>query len=102
MYYAANIVIYVKFDDGNQDQYPVWENITLIEADTDGEAFDKAEAIGKESDGDDFIWENRPAVWQYVGIRKLLEVHIDDSKKGFARDGIEITYSQILLKDLEI
>jgi len=92
--YVANIVLYVKYSDGNQNNYPIWENIVLIETSSEEEAFEKAEKIGKESNGDCFFWEDREAVWEYAGIRKLLEVdNINDLKNG-----VEITFSQMLLE----
>lgn len=97
-WYAASIVSYVKFKDGNQDEYPIWENVVLIKASSDEDAFEKAKCIGKESDGDAFIWEDRPAVWQYAGIRKILSVDTNNEDASIG-DGLEITYSQMLLKN---
>jgi hypothetical protein len=64
-WYAAHLILYVKLIDHPQRKYTVWENIVLLKAATDEEAFAKAEARGKEEEGDDggtFRWGgSRPA-----------------------------------------
>jgi len=95
-WYAASIVVCVKFMDGEQDSYPLWENVVLIEASSENEAFRKAELIGKESDGDEFYWEDRSAVWEFSGIRKLLSIDTGE-EDGSIIDGTEVTFSQMLL-----
>ena len=52
-WYAAHLVLYVKYKEHSQDHFPFWENIVLIQADTDDEAFAKAERRGREDEGDD-------------------------------------------------
>ena len=98
-WYAASIIVYVKFDDENQNKYPVWENVILVSGDSDDEALDKASDIGKESDGDDFEWEGRPATWKFAGVRKLMSVDFQGGSK--VNDGMEVTFSQMLLKTKE-
>ena len=49
-WYAASIIMLVKFKDGNQDKYPVWENVILIKASSDDEAIKKAEKEGREKE----------------------------------------------------
>jgi hypothetical protein len=74
-WYGAHIISYVKFTDGQpQVRYPLWENIVLINAESDDAAFVEAERIGKlEYDSDDGLeWSGRPAVWVYGGIRRLV------------------------------
>lgn len=75
-WYAAHIVTYIKFLDGKQDTYPIWENVVLIEANSDDIAFREAERIGKEAYEApvvDVLSEGRPATWIFAGIRKIIE-----------------------------
>jgi hypothetical protein len=63
-WYAAHIVMAVKFKRGEQNRFPVWENIVLISAESEEEAFAKAEERGRCEEGDDggtFTWGDRPA-----------------------------------------
>jgi len=90
--------MYVEFKDKLQEKYPIWENIVLIEANSEEEALRKAEERGHLDEGDDsgsFSWEKRPAMWVYGGIRKLLSC-ADFEKRP--TDGTEITYSQMEVK----
>jgi hypothetical protein len=88
--------MYVRFKDGVQDHYPVWENILLVEAPDDDTAHAHAVARAKEDEGDykdSFTWQDRPATWVYAGIRKLITVsHLNpDDQLG---SGDELTYSE--------
>jgi hypothetical protein len=111
-WYAAHIISYVKFKDGVQDKFPLWENVVLIEADSEDVAFIEAEHIGKSEYDDsedpdengDMTWDGRPAFWVYAGVRKLTVCHttssiaaedgIDESVPGFTPGhGTEVSYS---------
>ena len=94
-WYAAHAIMYVKFKDGNQDKYPFWENIILIEAVSSDEAFEKAEARARLDEGDSsnsFTWEGRPATWVFAGLRKLISC-VDSEERP--SHGTELTYSQM-------
>ena len=94
-WFAAHIVLYVERKQQPQDRFPVWENIVLIEAATEDEAFDKAEAIGRRSEGDDdgsFRWEGESARWVFAGVRKLTACETDERRPD---DGTELTYLQM-------
>lgn len=94
-WYAAHAIMYVRFKDGVQDKYPFWENIFLIKADSDEEAFSKAEQRAKEDEGDSygsFTWEERAASWCFAGIRKL--VYCTESPE-MPNDGTEVTYLEM-------
>jgi hypothetical protein len=88
--------MYVKFKDGNQDSYPVWENVILVEAPTPEEAEEKAIRRAKDVEGDSsdsFAWNQRPATWVFTGLRKLISVsHPDSDEKEL--DGAEVTFSE--------
>lgn len=100
-WYAAHTIIYTKFKDGNQDRYPVYENIILIEAKTVEEAFEKAAKEGKDQEGDSqgsLTWDDRPATHVFAGIRKLISC-VD--KENRPNDGTEVTYSQLEVESEE-
>lgn len=100
-WFAAHVIMSVRFKDGRQDKYPVWENIILIEAPTDKEAWCKAEARAKEDEGDSrgtFTWDGRAATWVFAGIRKLI---ICDQLGAPPESGLEITYSELELRTPE-
>ena len=94
-WYAAHVVLYVEMKQQPQDRFPVWENVVLIEAATEDEAFDKAEVVGRGDEGDDdgsFRWEGEPARWVFAGVRKLTTCENEESRPG---DGTELTYIQM-------
>lgn len=96
-WYAAHNIMYVRFKDKRQDKYPIWENIILIEAESEEQAIKKATKIGREAEGDSsdtFYWEDRPAIWVFAGVRKLIECQSNSERPN---DGTEITYSEMLL-----
>jgi hypothetical protein len=97
-WFAAHIIMYVEFKTGRQTTYPVWENIVLIHAAGEDEAFAKAEKKGRETEGDDggtFRWDNIPARWVFGGVRKLT---LCEDPEGRPRDGTEITYLQLRVR----
>lgn len=94
-WYAAHAIMYVKFKDRQQDKYPMWENILLIEAQSDQDAMTKAIARAKEDEGDSegtFTWEGRPATWCLGGIRKLVTCEFHATEPA---DGTEVTYLEL-------
>src|SRR5947209_17169270 len=100
-WYAAHVVLYVKYKKGPQSKFPVWENVFLIEAATDEEAFAKAEARAREDEGDcdgSFRWGGRPATWVFAGIRKLVSCDDPDERPGH---GSEVTYTEMQLDSEE-
>ena len=63
-WFAASIIMFVEFKDGQQNTFPVWEDIVLIFASSSDEAMQKAKALGISREGDSqgtFTWESRPA-----------------------------------------
>jgi hypothetical protein len=100
-WYAAHAIMSVKFTDGNQDKYPIWENIILIKADSDAEALEKAKKRAKQDESSsipDFTWKGRSASWVFAGIRKLIACVDSESRP---KDGTEITYSEMELDTAE-
>ena len=104
--YAAHLILAVRFRDGRQDRFPCYENVVLLEAETDDEAMTMAEEYGKEDArdlDDDFRWGDRPAYWEFVGVRKLIECR--EAEPGFPDDPVlsrtELTYSRMELASEE-
>lgn len=100
-WYSAHIVMFVEFLQSAQDRFPVWENVVLIEAVTEEEAFEKAESYGRSEEGDDsgsFRWGKQPARWIFAGVRKLTECQCDADRPG---DGTELTYIEMELDSRE-
>jgi hypothetical protein len=94
-WYAAHLVLYVKLKDRSQQRFPVWENIILIKADSEDEAFAKAERRGREEEGDDggtFRWCGQPARWVFAGVRKVTVCQDPEKRPG---DGTEITFTEM-------
>jgi hypothetical protein len=96
-WFAAHVAMYVELEARSQRTYPAWENIVLVEADSEDEAFAKAERKGRESAGDDggtFTWGGIPAKWVFGGVRKLTRCEDEHERPG---DGTEVTYVQLQL-----
>jgi hypothetical protein len=95
-WYTAHAIMYVKFKDKNQDRYPIWENIILIEAASDDEAWEKAEIRAKEDEDEsgEMVWDKHPSSFLFAGIRKLV-LCVDPGDNP--TDGTEISYSEMEL-----
>ena len=99
--YAAHIIMAVRYREPPQDAIPFYENVVLIDAGSDDEAWDKAEELGREDATDDdpsFTWGDRPARWEFVGVRKLITCQprgLDDA----IGPGTELTYSQMSVQN---
>ncbi len=94
-WYAANSIMYTEFKDGNQDYYPIYENIILIQAQNEKEAYTKAKERAKKDEGDSsgtYLYDDRPANIVYAGIRKITKCDDSDSPPA---NGTEITYSEL-------
>jgi len=99
-HFAAHIVMAVRYRDGVQDSFPCYENVVLVCADTSDDALEQASQIGREEakiEGDDFSWDGRPARWEFVGVRKLIECRTPGSVENSVSHGTELTYSQVTL-----
>jgi hypothetical protein len=100
-WYAASVVILFEYEDGDQNDFPVWENIYLIEAADDQTAMDKAVQYGKKDEGNDngsLMVNGRKARRVFKGIRKLVSVVNLNANDDVPSDGAEITFSDFLLK----
>ena len=54
-----------------------------------------------ETGEEDFRWGGRPAYWEFVGVRKLIECRTPGSMDDHLRNGTELTYSQLVLSSEE-
>jgi hypothetical protein len=100
-WYAAHVVMWVKLKSKAQTSYPCWENVVLIRARSETEAFAKAEKKGRLGEGDcdgSFRWGGEPAAWVFAGVRKLV---LCDDHQDQPGDGTEITYSEYLIDSPE-
>ena len=102
-WYSAHCVSYVHFQDGEQDCYPIEENVVLIEAESPEAATEKAKALAIESyDGDEVEWDGRAAVHVFAGVRKVIECEdaagverAKDAGPWRPGDGTELTYAYL-------
>jgi hypothetical protein len=108
-WFAAHAVMCLKCLDGKQEHFPVWENVLLIEAEDDDQAWSKANERGKEDETEGGTVMNRdgrtvprqtldgrPARWEFAGIRKLIKVRHKGLEDDL-RSGDEITFSEFVL-----
>ena len=98
-WYGVHVIMAVRFKSGNQASFPAWENVYLIQAADAAEAEAKATKIGRDNEGDSsgtFHWKDRPASWQYVGIRKTIEISDPQiGRHNAPADGVEVTYQTL-------
>jgi hypothetical protein len=97
-WYGVHVVMAVRFKDGNQNVFPAWENIFLVEATNAATAEKKGQKLGHEIAGDagaTLQWSGRPARWDFIGVRKSVEVSGKAPLKNEPGDGSEITYSKL-------
>jgi hypothetical protein len=94
-WYAAHLLMYVQRKAGNAGKCRIWENIVLIKAASEEEAFARAEQRGKQEEGDDdgsFRWAGKPARWLFAGVRKLTLCEDAEKRPG---DGTEVSYTEM-------
>jgi Domain of unknown function (DUF4288) len=103
-WFACHVVMSVRFKEGAQDSFPVWENIYLVEAADGDEAADKSKQIGLSLEGDSsgtFEWDERPARWVFAGVRKCMQLVHPIRQENEPTDGVELTYSELRFEDEE-
>lgn len=94
-WFAAHIILRVELRRQPQSRFPLWENIVLLQADTEEEAWAKAEQRGREDEGDEdggFRWGGQPARWVFAGVRKLTLCQDGDKRP---RDGTEVSFNEL-------
>ncbi len=73
-WYVASAIVLFQYKDGVQDDYEIWENFYLIEADSSEEARKKAvKRVRRSTDVsfDHFFTKGRPSRMVLAGIRKV-------------------------------
>ncbi len=100
-WFATHVILWVKYSEHKQKTFPLWENVILIRAQSEEEAFAKAEAHGQRLAGKGsptFTWDGKPAMWVFGGVRKVTAC--DDAEER-PDDGTEITYTQMQVRSAE-
>ena len=100
-WYAAHIILFFRLKKGTQKCFPIWENIVLIRAESEQEAFAKAEELGRQDAGDDegsLRIDDKPAELVFAGIRKLVLCRDHDRRPT---DGIEVSYTEMATRSEE-
>jgi len=98
--YAAHLVMAVRVADTAGGAIPVYENVVLIDAESDDAAMREACAIGRADVAEpdpSFRWDGRPARLEFVGVRKLMTCQ----PRGLSHkieSGAELTYAQLSVR----
>lgn len=98
-WFTAHAIMVVEFETGLQEQYPVYENILLIQADDSDAAWAKAEHRARQDEElafDTFTWESRSARLVFRGVRKLIAV-AHEFDHGQLGHGNELSYAALSL-----
>ena len=98
-WYAAHIVMYVRFRQGPQDPHYVQENIVIVQANDPAAARQLAEQKARRDyEGDSegsFTCDGRSATWEFAGVRMCVECEDPDAP---LTSGKEITYLEYRLQ----
>lgn len=104
-WYSAALINVVRLRTGEQDSYPVWEDVCLIEAKDVDEAFRKAEALGKSRECDDptLTLDDEPATISFLGVRKISRVinPLDMLESVAPSHGSEVAFSKYDVSTME-
>lgn len=101
-WYAAHIVMQIAVN-GRKDVV-AWENIILVQASTVEEAYDKADEIGREGEGDSngtLELEGAPARMLYRGTRRLVTISSPTGTEDIPSNECEVSYLQLKLESEE-
>jgi hypothetical protein len=96
-WYAAHLILFFRLKQGKQRSVRVWENVVLVRAETEAEAFAKAERRGREEQAADdgtIRLGSHPAELVFAGVRKVVLCE-DETKRP--SDGSEVTYTEMVL-----
>ena len=100
-FYVAHLIMSVRLVNGSQVEYPIWENMKLLVANSREEAQAEAERIGKNEEeplSESFRYGGEPGRIMFEGVRKLIECESSDERPGH---GTEISYAQYQINDLD-
>ena len=97
-WYSAALIYVIRVRDSSQDDFPIWENVCLIEAEDDDAAFLRAEAVGREREIDDpsLFLDDKPAKMSFYGVRKLflVDAPFDAPEGSDPKHGSEVAFSR--------
>jgi hypothetical protein len=101
--YAAHLIMAIRFVEGKQERFPCYENVVLVYAKDEDEALEQARKYGEEEAkaGGQFCWNDREAVWKFLGVRKLIECRTPGNLDNRLGRGTEVTYSLLELPNEE-
>jgi hypothetical protein len=88
-WYVASLVMNTRFDQGPQTEYPVWENLILIQAKSSRRALDRANKLGRSAQKElahSVMYRGRHASLTFAGVRRL--VTLED---GRPTDGSQVS-----------
>ena len=103
MWYCAHAIFYYSYQ--GQDSFLIHENVYLVDAGDEDEAMLRAKSVAADhedlsEDGHLEVNGNK-AQYRFVGIRKLIEVELDnETAEGRLHSGIEATYSVLEVDNL--
>jgi hypothetical protein len=95
VWYTAHLVLYFRYKRKRpQKRFLIWENIILVQAESQEEAFAKAEERGREdAAADDTLRiDNEAAELVFAGVRKLVLCQDEDRQPA---DGTEVSYTEM-------
>lgn len=101
MWFAAHIIMSLRVRDGEQDLFPVWENIVLFDTESRPAAERLAQTHGQEEEAVSdlsFTWNGRPARWVFAGVRKIISCENEHLPPS---NGTEVSYSEFVLRSIE-
>ncbi|HEV2908599.1 MAG TPA: DUF4288 domain-containing protein [Candidatus Eremiobacteraceae bacterium] len=109
MWYAAHLIttLRAKRDEGDADEDPArplqaWEDVILVDAADPDEAIRKATEFGTREaaeDSKDLVIDDKPAAYEFVGVRKLGEIGEKVTGHEQAPSIIEVTTTEIEVRN---
>ena len=75
-WYAASVVLRLEFETGEQDEFPLREDVFLVRAATRASARMAAVKLARkaaDSTRGSTIWRGRASTWVFAGVRQLIQ-----------------------------
>ncbi len=99
-YYSVHVIMIVVFEEGPQDDFPIWMNIYLVPAENADQAYSLGIkcAVDEAETTSGFTCDDRPASLRFAGVRSVWRV-IDFNDAGLKlAKPIEIAAIQMQVK----
>jgi hypothetical protein len=104
-WFAAHIIIGFIPDFHEKLPLSAWENVILLEAESESAAMAEANQVGKDEEAldDELTIDGKPARRFFAGVRKLVRISNEEPPQDEAppRHRTEITYSEFKVKSFE-